>query len=106
MRGFCFIDGGDDYLLASYSETGNIHVLCVKERLNIYRNERIPNGVQNMIYNERVNSLFIISRNKHEFFEIPLKLTDDFFEHFNDLLDSDLQHNIQRRFLRQNDKEV
>lgn len=68
IRGFSFIKAGDDYLLASFSETGNIVVLCVKERLNIYRNDNIPNGVQNMVYNDRVNALFMITRREHEFY--------------------------------------
>lgn len=70
IRGFNFISAGDDYLLSSFSENGNINVICLRERVSVYRNDSVPNGVQNMIYSDMVNSFFMINRKIHQFYEM------------------------------------
>lgn len=72
VRGIAFIKAGDDYLLASFSEAGYINVFCMKERISIYNNTSIPDGVLNMLYSERCNALIINSK-KYNVYTISLE---------------------------------
>lgn len=105
IRGFCFMEAGDDYLLASFSERGNLHVYCMKERFNIYVNDNIPNGVSDLIYNDKLNTLMIVTK-KQDCVQFSLNFDDDFFDNYVKQLNEDLDSNIKRRFIRTNDQEV
>lgn len=103
IRGICFIKAGDDYQLASFSEAGHINVFCLKERVSLYSNVTIPNGVLNMIYSPSVNALIINSK-KYDVYKIKVNVDQDTFNHYASELDCDLNLNMRRRFLRINDK--
>ena len=102
VRGIQFIPSGDDYLLGSFSEGGEIHVYCLKERSNLYKYSNIPNGVLNMVFCNSINSLLIISK-QHEFFEISFNFNDSFCEEYTQQINTDLVKNIKQRFLRESD---
>lgn len=83
VRGINFIKAGDDYLMTSFSEAGHIHLFCLRERQSLYYNDQIPNGVLNMIYSDRINSL-IINTKKHQFLRISLDFDDEYFKNYKD----------------------
>lgn len=104
VRGVAYIPAGDDYLIASFSEAGFINVFCLKERISLYTNETIPNGVLNMIYSSKINALLINSK-KFDVYKIELNTDEDLLDYYSSQFDNDLNLNMRRRFLRSNDEE-
>lgn len=67
--------------MASFSEAGHINVFCLKERVSLYTNMAIPNGVLNMVYSSKVNALIINSK-KYDVYKIKVNVDQDKLTHY------------------------
>ena len=98
IRGFSFLKSGNNLLLVTFCQGGHLSVVCMNEKIPLYWNDTIPDGIRNVIYNERCRSLMLVSQTD-KLYQISLNFNKHYFKNLEQEINNDLNQNITKFFL-------